>query len=44
MVSVLKDKNGKPVSSPKNTADLLANFFASTFVQEPYGPLSEDCY
>lgn len=43
-VSVLKDKNGKPVSSPKNTADLLGNFFSSTFVQEPFGPLEEDCY
>ena len=43
-VSTLKDKKGVVSSSPKNTADLLGNFFSSTFVNEPYGPLEEECY
>ena len=43
-VGSLKNKNNKFTESPKDTADLLADFFASTFVQEPYGPLENDCY
>ena len=29
---------------PKKTANLLAEFFSSTFVSEPFVPLEEDCY
>jgi hypothetical protein len=43
-VSSLKDKNNKFAESPKDTANLLGEFFSSTFVQEPYGPLQEDFY
>ena len=40
-VSSLKDKNNKFTESPKDTANLLAEFFSSTFVKEPYGPLEK---
>ena len=40
-VSSLKDENNKFTESAKDTANLLASFFSSTFVQEPYGPLQK---
>ena len=40
----LKNKQDKFAESPKDTADLLADFFSSTFVKEPHGPLEKDCY
>ena len=43
-VSSLKGKDNKFTASPKDTANLLADFFSSTFVKEPYGPLEKDCY
>lgn len=43
-VSSLKDENNKLTESAKDTANLLASFFSSTFVQEPYGPLQQDFY
>ena len=43
-VSALKDKFNKLTTDPKQTANLLAEFFASTFVNEPFVPLEEDCY
>ena len=43
-VSTLKDKNNKFSNSPTETANLLAEFFSSTFVEEPFGPLNQDCY
>ena len=43
-VSTLKDENNKFSASPGESANLLAEFFSSTFVKEPFGPLSEDCY
>lgn len=43
-VSKLKNSDNKFAESPKDTANLLAEFFSSTFVNEPYGPLEEDCY
>ena len=43
-VSSLKDENNKFTESAKETANLLASFFSSTFVQEPYGPLQKDFY
>ena len=43
-VSNLKDKDDKFAESPKDTANLLAKFFSSTFVQEPYGPLEKEFY
>ena len=43
-VSKLKNKDNKFAKSPRESADLLSEFFSSTFVKEPYGPLSEDCY
>ena len=43
-VSSLKDENNKFTESAKDTANLLALFFSSTFVHEPYGPLQEDFY
>ena len=43
-VSYLKDKNNKFTEAPKDTADLLADFFASTFVKEPSGPFNENFY
>jgi hypothetical protein len=43
-VSVLKDQNNKFTESPRDTANLLADFFSSTFVKEPYGPLEEEFY
>lgn len=43
-VSALKNKLGKLSDSPGQAADLLANFFASTFTNEPIGPLEEKCY
>ena len=43
-VSSLKDENNKLTESAKDTANLLASFFSSTFVQEPYGPLQKEFY
>ena len=43
-ISVLKNKDGKPTNSPKDVSNLLGNFFSSTFVSEPPGPLGEECY
>ena len=43
-VSALKDEFGKLSSSPEQAAGLLASFFASTFTNEPMGPLEEKCY
>jgi transposase len=43
-VSNLKDENNKFTESAKDTANLLASFFSSTFVKEPYGPLYKDFY
>ena len=43
-VSVLKDKNNQFSNSPRETANLLADFFSSTFVEEPFGPLNQECY
>ena len=44
ILSKLKNKDNKFAKSPRESADLLSEFFSSTFVKEPYGPLSEDCY
>ena len=43
-VSALKDKFNNLTKDPKQTAALLADFFSSTFVNEPFVPLEEDCY
>ena len=43
-VSALKDKFNNLTRDPKQTATLLAEFFSSTFVNEPHVPLEEDCY
>ena len=43
-VSRLKEQSGKLTESAKDTANLLASFFSSTFVKEPHGPLQQDFY
>ena len=43
-VSKLKNNDNKFSKSPLESANLLSEFFSSTFVKEPYGPLNEDCY
>ena len=43
-VSAVKDKFNILTRDPKKTANLLAEFFSSTFVNEPFVPLGEDCY
>ena len=43
-VSAIKDKFNKLTRDPKKTANLLAEFFSSTFINEPFVPLGEDCY
>ena len=43
-ISALKDSMGKLTGSPKDAATLLAKFFATTFTNEPYGPLLEECH
>ena len=43
-VSAVKDKFNNLTRDPKQTATLLAEFFSSTFVNEPFVPLEEDCY
>ena len=44
IVSALKDKSGQLVDCPDGAANLLGDFFSSTFTHEPYGPLEEECY
>ena len=43
-VCALKDQNSKFAESTKESAKLLADFFSSTFVKEPFGPLEEEFY
>ena len=43
-VSAIKDKFNMLTRDPKKTANLLAEFFSSTFVNEPFVPLEENCY
>ena len=43
-VSTLKDKSNNIIKNPRQAATLLADFFSSTFVQEPHVPLEEECY
>ena len=43
VVSV-KNSAGKLAESPKETADILADFFEDTFAEEPFGPLPKACY
>ena len=43
-VSALRDSLGQLSSSPEVSANLLAKFFATTFTNEPFGPLEEKCY
>ena len=43
-VSALKTNLGKLTNDPKHAANLLANFFSSTFTCETYGPLEEKCF
>ena len=43
VVSVKNDR-GELASSPEETAELLADFFESTFINEPFGPLPKECY
>ena len=38
-----QDSNTK-TTSPKESSDLLANFFFSVFTEEPDGPLRKECY
>ena len=40
----VKNKTGHIAKSPKETADLLAEFFESTFKEDTYGPLPEEAY
>ena len=43
-ISALTNSMGKLTNSPKDAATLLAKFFATTFTNEPYGPLLEECH
>ena len=43
-ISALNDSRSKLTGSPKDAATLLAKFFATTFTNEPYGPLLEECH
>ena len=43
-VSSLRCPNGKLSDSPKETAEILADFFQSVFSDEPLGPLPETCF
>ena len=43
-VSNLKSTDGNNSKTPKETAQILANFFQSVFQEEHYGPLTEDSY
>ena len=38
-VTVLKDSAGRLTDSPKDSANILAEFFSSTFIKEPPGPV-----
>ena len=43
-VTVVKDSNGALCQSPQESSDILADFFSSTFVEEPFGPLNKTSY
>ena len=43
-VSSLKNTKGETTKCPSDAANLLGRFFASTFTDEPHGPLEESCY
>ena len=43
VVSV-KHVDGEMSKSPQETADIIASFFETTFIQEPLGPLPQSCY
>ena len=43
-ITVVKDSNGDLCQSPQESSDILADFFSSTFVEEPFGPLNETSY
>ena len=43
-VSALRNQSNNLTREPKETAKLLAEFFTSTFIDEPFVPLEEDCY
>ena len=43
-VTAVKNHHGDIAASPSETADLLAGFFSSTFIEEPLGPLPRECY
>ena len=44
MICSVNNKDGNASSSPSESANILAQFFSSTFIQEPLGPLPQDCY
>ena len=43
-VSSIKGIDGSLSSTPKDSAEALADFFESVFINEPYGPLPKECY
>ena len=43
-VSSLENKFGNLTESPKDSAEVLADFFQSSFSLEKFGPLPEKCY
>ena len=43
-VSSLEKPDGSLTKNNIETAEVLADAFASVFVKEPYGPLNEECY
>ena len=43
-VTSLNKGDGTKTEGPLDTASVLADFFNSVFIEEPYGPLPETCY
>ena len=42
--TAVKNSHGKLADSSLETANILAEFFSSTFTKEPLGPLEKECY
>lgn len=42
--SLIDTSTNTKTTTPKETADLLAEYFASVFKEEPQGPLRKECY
>ena len=44
IVTSLKKEDGSLTKNDKETADIFCDAFSSVFVNEPFGPLPEECY